>query len=400
MSKFTNPFKHPTIHVLGISSILSYGLLFYSFALLKTPLAEYAHTSEQAIMNALSIAFVIKGLTSPWIGKLVDRYGASRVLSTGLVLGGVGIAGLTAVASEIWIWVCFLPLSFGYSMATYEVAFGAAVQYDESNSRRNISIITFYGGIASTLTWIGLGALLPAVGLEYATLICGGLLISQGLIVHLTTASNQLTNDTKENFRPFKWHAMKYNERRAIIILAAVGSLHELIFGATSLLFIAWFLEQGFGAELAVMLAALYGPFQVIGRIAEMKFGSHIDARITGIIALVFVPLGLLLILPNQIELAVLGMVIFGIGNGVITVSNGYVVNMYFRAKVYGRAKGIISAPRSLGSAAGPAIGVFLYNTLGSSHFVLMAVIGLIAGVIFALLLRLPAIQGSKLQNV
>ena len=129
-----------------------------------------------------------------------------------------------------------------------------------------------------------------------------------------------------------------------------------------------------------------------------MKFGSHIDARITGIIALILVPLGLLLILPNQIELAVLGMVIFGIGNGVITVSNGYVVNMYFRAKVYGRAKGIISAPRSLGSAAGLAIGVFLYNTLGSSHFILMAVIGLIASVIFALLLRLPAIQGSHLK--
>lgn len=399
MSNLLNTLKHPTIHVLGISSILSYGLLFYSFALLKTPLATYANTSEQAIMNALSIAFVIKGLTSPWIGKLVDRYGASRVLSAGLVLGGLGFAGLTAVASELWIWFCFIPLSLGYSMATYEVAFGAAVQYDESNSRRNISIITFYGGVASTLTWIGLGALLPSVGLEYATMICGGLLMSQGLIVHLTTASHRLPNDSKKELTPFKWHAMKYNERQAILILATVGTLHELIFGATSLMFIAWFLEQGFGAELAVILAAIYGPFQVIGRIAEMKYGSNIDARITGIIALILVPIGLLLILPDQIELAVLGMVVFGIGNGVITVSNGYVVNMYFRAKVYGRAKGIISAPRSLGSAAGPAIGVFLYNSLGSAHFVLMASIGLLAAVIFAILLRLPAIQGSRLRH-
>ena len=211
MSKFMNTFKHPTIHVIGISSILSYGLLFYSFALLKTPLAEYEHTSEQAIMNALSIAFVIKGITSPWIGKLVDRFGASRVLSIGLVLGGVGIAGLTAVASELWIWNCFLPLSLGYSMTTYEVAFGAAVQYDESNSRSNISIIAFYGVIASTLTWVGLGALLPAVRLENATLICGGLLMSQGLIVYLTTASNRLINDTQENSTSLKWHALKYN---------------------------------------------------------------------------------------------------------------------------------------------------------------------------------------------
>ncbi len=31
-------------------------------------------------------------------------------------------------------------------MCTYEVAFGSAVQLDEPKARRNISIITFYGG--------------------------------------------------------------------------------------------------------------------------------------------------------------------------------------------------------------------------------------------------------------
>ena len=391
--------QHPTIHLLGLSSILSYGLLFYAFALLKAPLAQFAGTSEQAIMTALSIAFLIKALSAPWVGKLVDRHGALRALAIGLFLGGVGLASLTAFAAEWWIWVCFLPISLGYSMATYEVAFGAAVQYDETHSRRNISIITFYGGVASSLTWLGLGLLLPWLGLSGATLIAGLALMGLALVLHPKRNDSAAVKGSEQDHTPFSWHELKGSERRALVTLAAVGVLHELVFGATSLLFISWFILQGFGAETAVVLAAVYGPFQVIGRVLEMRFGASIDARYTGTLAITMVAIALLLLLPNQLVLTVLAMAIFGMGNGVVTVSSGYVVNMYFRAQVYGRAKGLITAPRSLGSAIAPALGIALFDQLGGNHFLLMALLCGIAALFFSTLLKLRAVQGSLLRG-
>ena len=54
-------------------------------------------------------------------------------------------------------------------------------------------------------------------------------------------------------------------------------------------------------AALAVMLAALYGPFQVVGRVIEMRFGHRFDARITGMIAFMCGPIAMLLVQADNL---------------------------------------------------------------------------------------------------
>ncbi len=110
------------------------------------------------------------------------------------------------------------------------------------------------------------------------------------------------------------------------------------------------------------MLAALYGPFQVVGRMIEMFAGHRFDARITGMIAFTLGPVAMWLAQGDSIATAVLAMMLFGMGHGVLTVSYGYVTNMYFRAEIYGRAaKGWITTPRALGIAVGPTMGGLLF---------------------------------------
>ena len=83
------------VHRLGISQILAYGLLFYSFASIKDDLASSVGVSDSAIITALSVALFIEALLSPLIGSLVDRLGALTVLRTGLIVGGLGYAAIT-----------------------------------------------------------------------------------------------------------------------------------------------------------------------------------------------------------------------------------------------------------------------------------------------------------------
>ena len=132
---------------------------------------------------------------------------------------------------------------------------------------------------------------------------------------------------------------MTRNERRALFALAAASALEYLTFASTTLLWISWFTVQFNDAGLAVMLAALYGPFQTVGRLLEMKFGHQFDARLTGMAAFIGVPMALLLAQQDGLGFAVAAMMIFGMGHGILTVSFGYVTNMYFSADVYGRAK-------------------------------------------------------------
>ena len=61
-------------------------------------------------------------------------------------MGGMSLVTMEPFANPVWFGICLVPVGIGMAMATYEVAFSAAVQLDEPRSRRSISIITFYGG--------------------------------------------------------------------------------------------------------------------------------------------------------------------------------------------------------------------------------------------------------------
>jgi MFS family permease len=79
-------------------------------------------------------------------------------------------------------------------------------------------------------------------------------------------------------------------------------------------------------------------------------------------------------------------MMIFGMGHGVLTVSFGYVTNMYFRADVYGRAKGWMTTPRAIGTAIGPSVGGLLFAQGTGLFFSVMIGILLAAALSFAAL--------------
>ena len=165
------------VHSLGISQIVSFGLLFYAFAQLKTPLAQNAGVSETTILAAVSGALVIQGLLAQVIGRWIDHFGGLRIMQGGFLIGALGIGLLSLYPSFAWICACFVLMGVSYAMCTYEVAFGSAVQLDEPKARRNISIITFYGGIASTITWMSVAPMLEFLGLQTTCLCLASLML-------------------------------------------------------------------------------------------------------------------------------------------------------------------------------------------------------------------------------
>ena len=389
----TSQARKVPVHMLGISQIVAYGALFYAFAPLKAHIASLLDTSEALVMTILSLAIVTQALLTPLVGSWADRFGAIKVLRIGFVLGACGFCGLgaleyTFLTSFYWLGACFVLIGIGLAMSTYEVAFSAAVQFDEINSRRNISIISFYGGVASTLTWISIYPLISAVGLLYACLVLAFILFAFSWLIstyerdrHVSPKSSQVES------KPFRWGLLSTAEKRAMLILASAGGFEYFLFSATTLLWVNWFLLQFEDAFLAVILASIYGPFQVIGRLAEMKFGHHIDARITGLIAGLLIPLSLISLLAGTLPLAILAMALFGMGHGILTVSFGFVTNLYFGADVYGRAKGWIGMPRVVGLAIGPSIGGFLLAFSDYAFISVMIIFAMASALLFASLM-------------
>lgn len=383
------PAHQVPVHFLGISQIMSYGFLFYAFALLRDPLAAHLGIAPQIVLTAVSGALLIQGVMSFTVGKWTDEYGGLRVMTIGFLIGAIGLASLTIISNIILMCFSFLLIGLAIAMCTYEVAFSTVVQLEEKRSRWLISVVSFYGGVASSLAWITLQPILTSSGFVTACLFSAGLLLVMACFAGYYSKKRQPRRIANEPLAPFSYRALLPTEQRALIILAFASGMEYFTFAAVALFWIAWFTALFGDVTTAVWLAAIYGPFQVVGRLIEMRAAASIDARITGLIAACMTPLTLYLAQIADIRVAVITMMLFGIGHGILTVTFGFVTNLYFRAAIYGRAKGIIAAPRAIGMAIGPLVAGLIYGHNPDYFMPSFIASSLVVTILLAVLLRL-----------
>lgn len=363
------------VHSLGISQIVSYGTMFYSFAQIKVELAEKLGLTLETTTMIVSLALFINVLISSYVGYLIDRYGGLKVLSNGLFIGSIGFITLFFTNSFLGFLFSMLLIGISFSSTTYNVAFSAAIQIDDQNSRKNITIITFYGAIASSVCWITIGFLRSYFGLNSIFLMLSLFLFLMGLyfLIKMNVQKNEKKNNPKKQIEDLIPLALSQKEKVIIAILMIFGFTEYLIFSTTALSLINFFTSNFNDPSVAIILASTYGPFQLVGRFLEMRFATFLDARLTGLIASTIVPISLIIILIPDFYICIIAMALFGMGHGLLTVTGGYVPNLFFEPRVIGRVKGYIWAPTALGMSCAPFLSGVFYENMNNLIIFLLA---------------------------
>ena len=363
------------VHSLGISQIVSYGTMFYSFAQIKVELAEKLGLTLETTTMIVSLALFINVLISSYVGYLIDRYGGLKVLSNGLFIGSIGFITLFFTNSFLGFLFSMLLIGISFSSTTYNVAFSAAIQIDDQNSRKNITIITFYGAIASSVCWITIGFLRSYFGLNSTFLMMSLILSLMGLyfLIKMSVQKNEKKNNPKKQIEDLVPLALSQKEKVIIAILMIFGFTEYLIFSTTALSLINFFTSNFNDPSVAIILASTYGPFQLVGRFLEMRFATFLDARLTGLIASTIVPISLIIILIPDFYICIIAMALFGMGHGLLTVTGGYVPNLFFEPRVIGRVKGYIWAPTALGMSCAPFLSGVFYENMNNLIIFLLA---------------------------
>ena len=363
------------VHSLGISQIVSYGTMFYSFAQIKVELAEKLGLTLETTTMIVSLALFINVLISSYVGYLIDRYGGLKVLSNGLFIGSIGFVTLFFTNSFLGFLFSMLLIGISFSSTTYNVAFSAAIQIDDQNSRKNITIITFYGAIASSVCWITIGFLRSYFGLNSIFLMLSLFLFLMGLyfLIKMNVQKNEKKNNPKKQIEDLVPLALSQKEKVIIAILMIFGFTEYLIFSTTALSLINFFTSNFNDPSVAIILASTYGPFQLVGRFLEMRFATFLDARLTGLIASTIVPISLIIILIPDFYICIIAMALFGMGHGLLTVTGGYVPNLFFEPRVIGRVKGYIWAPTALGMSCAPFLSGVFYENMNNLIIFLLA---------------------------
>jgi len=344
---------------LGITQIIAWGSIYYAFALLIDPLAIAVSAGKATIVGAFSVALLIAGLLSSPIGALIDRYGGRWVMTIGSVAGALLLFALSYVntVTQLYlVWACLGPVM---AATLYDPAFAVLTQTFKDQQRKAITVLTLFGGFASTVFWPLTQALIQTRGWQDALaalallnlLVCAPLHV---LVLPRDSGSSLVIDHPLVGRAALKTLLCD----PTFYGLCAAFTGNALVFSAMSVHLISLLNSKGLSLADAAWVGALIGPMQVLGRILEYVFLSKIPPSRVGTIAMWLLPTSLVLlaVLHGQSFWFVLFALLYGASNGVVTIVRGAIPIELYGQSNYGAVNGAMATPVLIAKAAGPIL--------------------------------------------
>ncbi len=141
------------VSALGLTQIIGYGTLYYSFSILAPGMAEDLGLTLAEVFGVFSVSLFIGGLSATYIGRQMDRIGAATMMTVGSAFAALMLS-LCAWSPSVAIFaVAIILLEVSSGMVQYQAAFATLVESDPRTAARSITYLTVIAGFASTIFW-------------------------------------------------------------------------------------------------------------------------------------------------------------------------------------------------------------------------------------------------------
>jgi MFS family permease len=103
------------------------------------------------VFLGFSVALLVMGFISTWVGRLIDGVGARAVMCVGTIIVTAGLLALSQVSDPTSYLAVWAILGIGMRCCLYDAAFAALVQVTPTRGRTAISYLTLYFGSSATI---------------------------------------------------------------------------------------------------------------------------------------------------------------------------------------------------------------------------------------------------------
>lgn len=350
------------VAALGTSQTLAWASSYYLPAILAEPIAAGLGLSRAWFFGAFSASLLISAVAGPYVGRAIDRRGGRGELVLSNFVLAAGLLALAAATGPASLFAAWAVLGLGMALGLYDAGFATLTTLYGSKARGPITGITLIAGFASTVSWPLSTLLNDALGWREACLIWAALHLVVGLplnrfLVPLAAPGGERHAAAAA---PVGWKPY-----REMFLLAFVFAAAWFVTGSMAA-HLPRLLERAGATPLeAVAAAALMGPAQVAARIGEFFILRRVHPLISARIATVLHPIGaaaLALIGPSGAAVFVL---LFGAGNGLLTIARGTVPLAIFGPRGFGERTGLIGAPARALQAFAPLLFGLLLDSAG-----------------------------------
>lgn len=344
-----------TVLFLGLSQLVCWGITYYLIGAFGHLIATDLGWSMALVHGGFSAGLAVMGVVSARIGRLIETHGGRNVMVAGSLLTVLGCVGL-ALSHDLWLYYAsWAVLGLAMRMTLYDAAFAALARIGGPEARRPIAQITLLGGLASTVLWpVGHG-LAELFGWRGAVLVYAGFALLT-VPLHLAIPRGRYRAEAKPANVGAAPQRRAGDQRLAAGLYALAVALATFLNSGMSAHMIAVLSGLGVAASVAVWIGALRGIGQSASRLGEVLFGARVSPFALNIGASAALPACFLIgLLSGQFVVAAMFFaVVYGAGNGLLTIVRGTLPLALFDPQVYGSLVGRLLAPSFYLSALAP----------------------------------------------
>ena len=370
---------------LGLSQIMGYGVLYYAYAILLPQMADPLGLTLAGIFGVLSVALFLGGFLSPVAGILTDRYGGRFVMTGGALIAGLATMTVSLVEGRLGLFTSILLIEAAAMFVLYPVAFAAVARLDLSvTPQKSITIITLFGGVASTIFWPLTLLLYEAVDWRSTWIILGLSYLVVCVPLHWACLRGPERDMTSPNPGTSQdWPELSGEARKRGMIWMVISFIFSgYLMGAVMTLWVTNVEDLGHSAAMAALAGAVIGPFKTVGRFLELFISRNLYPLVTYMLAMGLMLSGFLTLLAVGFTVpgVMLAAALYGMGDGIKTIARGTLPLALFGHKGYGARLGWINSASMAANASGPFVFAFLTQQFGGWYsFLSMALIMCVA---------------------
>lgn len=360
---------------LALTQVIGWGTTFYLPALLGREMVRALGIPFALAFGGISIMMLVGAALSPPMGRLIERHGARRFLMAGSALMAAALL-LLGMAQGLWsyvaAWVC---MGLAVPLALNLAAYVALAQVFTRSATQAMTVLGFFTGLSSTLSWPLTGALSGVLGwrgvcMAYACVhLCVALPLHAWILRPLPA---------RDGGRPAAGAAAPGHapaSPRPFFMLAFALALNCFLMTGLQAHLIGLLEGLGVATAAAVGLGSLMGPSQVGARAASFGFARSMPAIRLALWATGLFCGALALFAAGHGWMATLAAAIVLLGTAMglsLPIRATLPYEMYGSAQ-FGRYMGKLGLVQNLASAAAPVTLASALGRLGPVPTLLLA---------------------------
>ena len=386
--------------IVFLSGGLTIGITQYAFGSFAEPMESQFGWSRTEFNAALSFAF-ISGLLSPFVGRLMDRYGVRPIVVVSVALISAGLL-LRPLISELWHWYFFHALVFAGMPGATVLASGKVVGMWFPVTRGRMMGVVTAGNNFGGLTMVPLAALVLAIaGWEWAYLTFGIIMALVGVAALLiirdrhedveaearrTGRLNMLTGAAKSVARTGLTLRQAMKTRNFYLITLGLTAASFTYQGILTQI-VPHLENEGFSTTAAAAALTLVAAMGIGSKLSFGRLSESISARRAAVISVAFQAIGVgLMITPGGSLVLWSGVFVFGLGYGGLGAMIVLSVSEAFGLYAFGAIMGMVNLVMIASMVGGPLLTGALYDATGNYDAPFAIIIGIFVFGMVALL--------------